>query len=66
VAAWLTVYAAPAGNFHFVLHGMTGKGRVIRFEVKFKVLEKVVFTQEVQAGCRIGIVLMFGWFLFKV
>ena len=51
------------GDFAFMMHCVAGQGGVIGFEVQLEMLEQPVFAQEVQAGCRVEIVLVFGRFL---
>jgi hypothetical protein len=55
--------AGGGGHFQFMLHGVAGEGGVVGFQVQFEMVQQIVFAQEVQAGGRVGIVLMFGWLL---
>ena len=50
------------GDLQFVLHGVAGERGVVRFKVELEMADQVVFTQEVQAGRGVRIVLMLGWF----
>ena len=45
-------------DFHLVLHRVAGERGVVGLEVQFEVLQQAVFTEEVEAGGRVGIVLV--------
>ena len=50
------------GDFHFMLHGVTGQGGVVGFQVELEVVEQAVFAEEVEAGGGVGVVLVRGGF----
>ena len=51
------------GDFQLVLHGVTGQGGVVGFEVQLEMVEQVVLPQEVEARGGVAVVLVLGRFL---
>ncbi len=51
-----------AGDFEFMLHGMSGERGMVGLKVELEVTHEVVFAEEVEAGGCVGVVLVFGGF----
>ena len=49
-----------SGRFQLVLHRVAGERGVVRLDVQLQVGQQVVLPQEVEAGRRVGIVLVLG------
>ena len=58
-----TERARGSRHFEVVLHGVPRQRGVVGLDVQFEILEQVIFAQEIQAGRRVGIVLVLGRFL---
>ena len=55
--------ALDGGVFEFVHHGVAGECGVVGFDIEFDDVHEPILADEVQAGCCVEVVLMFGGFL---
>lgn len=53
-------HARCAGRDHVVHHGVPGQRRVIRLQVQLHLVQQIILTQEVDARCRVEVVLVRG------
>lgn len=54
-------FASIGSHGELMAHGVARKGGVIGLYIELKIIEKIVFAEEVQAGSGVGVILVGAW-----